>query len=158
MDEVEAVRLYRIAAEMGFVPAQYNLGVCLQTGVGGSAPDLPGAFVWMQRAADAGDADAQTNVGVALYNGLGAPVDAAAGVSYFRRAAEQGDATAMYNLAGAYEAGKGVNRDLRKGLGWLKRARDAGLPDAGERLAELSAACTPGQRVVYGLGEPALRK
>ena len=141
----EAVRLYRIAAEMGHTGSQYQLGTCLQHGEG--VPYNPvEAFKWFKRASDAGDAAAQCMVGCALDNGLGVPEDKAAGVMYYRRAADQGDATAMYNLGAYYQNGDGVLRDMPQAVAWLTRARDAGRVEAVTALAKVAPLLTPAQR------------
>ena len=141
----EAARLWRIAAEMGFVPAQYYLGDCLQQGEG--VPYNPvEAFKWLKRAADAGDADAQCNVGFALLYGHGVPEDKAAGVLYFRRGADQGHADAMCNLAICYSKGDGVPRDTPQAVAWLTRARDAGSSGAATRLAKIAPFLTAATR------------
>ena len=141
----DAVRLYRIAAEMGHALAQYMLGQCLQCGEG--VPYNPvEAFKWMKHAADAGQADAQRTVGYALRNGLGVPEDKAAGIVYYRRAAHQGDATAMYNLGLCYKNGDCVPRDMPQAFAWYTRARDAGEPSAAKALAEIAPHLIPAQR------------
>ena len=141
----QAARLYRIAAEMGYSLAQYELGMCLQHGEG--VPYNPvEAFTWFKHAADAGNADAQCNVGFALRNGHGVPEDKVAGVVYYRRAADQGHAEAMYNLGVCYRDGDGVPQDNAQAVAWYTRARDAGDPDAATRLAEIAPLLTPAQR------------
>ena len=52
-NSVEAVRLYKIAAEMGHVQAQFNYGLRLQHGDGIPCNPVE-AFTWLKRAADAG--------------------------------------------------------------------------------------------------------
>ena len=150
-DPVEAVRLYNIAAEMGFAEAQFSYGLCLQCGEG--VPYNPvDAFTWLKRAADAGLADAQCNVGHALETGHGVEEDKALGVVYLRRAVDQGDATAMYNLGIFYAKGAGVPRDPSLAVLWLKRAHDAGEPDAKKLLAALTASLSPSEVPVMGAG------
>ena len=150
-DPVEAVRLYKISAEMGYVKAQFNYGLCLQRGEG--IPCNPvGAFTWLKRAADAGHAAAQCKVGLALQFGHGVEEDKALGVVYYRRAADQGNATAMYNLGICYRDGDGVPRDPSLAVLWLKRAHDAGEPDAKKSLAVLTASLSPSEVPAMGAG------
>ena len=141
----EAVRLYRIAAEMGHSYSQFGLGMCLMRGEG--VPYNPvEAIKWMKRAADAGDAGAQSKVGYALATGLGVPEDKAAAVVYYRRAAEQGDAEAMCRLAVCYSKGDGVPQDVPQSVAWMTRARDAGWPAAAKNLSKIAPLLTPAQR------------
>ena len=150
-NSVEAVRLYKISAEMGFAEAQFSYGLCLQRGDGIPCNPVE-AFTWLKRAADAGFADAQCNVGLALETGHGVEEDKALGVVYLRRAVDQGDATAMYNLGIFYAKGAGVPRDPSLAVLWLKRAHDAGEPDAKKLLAALTASLSPSEVPVMGAG------
>ena len=138
---LEAARLFRIAAEMGYPLAQYMLGLCLQFGEG--VPYNPvEAFKWLKRAADAGHAKAQCNVGASLGTGHGVPEDKTAAVVYFRRAADKGEAQAMFNLGLSYRDGYGVPQNLAQAVAWYTRARDAGVPSA-EHLATITPLLTP---------------
>ena len=150
-DPVEAVRLYKIAAEMGYAKSQYNLGICLQHGDGTPCNPVE-AYTWLKRAADAGHAGAQCGVGFALKNGHGVDEDKALGVVYYRRSADQGIATAMYNLGNCYAQGAGVPRDPSLAVLWLKRAIDAGQPDAKNVLAALAASLSPSEVPAMGAG------
>ena len=150
-DPVEAARLYKIAAEMGYADAQYNYGVSLQRGEGVPCNPVE-AFTWLKRAADAGYADAQCSVGFALKNGYGVDEDKALGVVYYRRAADQGHATAMYNLGNCYAQGAGVPRDPSLAVLWLKRALDAGDSDAKYGFALLAASLSPSEVPAMGAG------
>ena len=150
-NSVEAVRLYKIAAEMGDAYAQFSYGLRLQHGDG--APCNPvEAFTWLKRAADAGDSDAQCNVGAALETGHGVEEDKALGVVYYRRSADQGIAAAMNNLGTCYGSGAGVPRDPSLAVLWLKRAHDAGDPDASNNLAVLAANLSPSEVPSMGAG------
>ena len=150
-NSVEAARLYKIAAEMGFVDAQYNYGVCLQLG-DGVPRDPVDAFTWLKRAADAGLAEAQCKVGTSLQTGYGVEEDKALSVVYYRRSADQGNATAMCNLGRCYAEGAGVPRDPSAAVLWLKRAHDAGNPDASKNFTLLIATLTPSEVPVMGAG------
>ena len=150
-DPVETVRLYTIAAEMGYAKAQNCLGICLLHGEG--APRDPvGGFTWLKRAADAGHAAAQNSVGHALLTGHGVEEDKALAVVYYRRSADQGNATAMNNVGVCYRDGNGVPRNPSVAVLWLKRAHDAGYPDAAKNLALLAASLSPSEVPAMGAG------
>ena len=74
LDDAEAVRWYRLAAEQGDATAQNNLGVAYNNGEG-VPPDDAEAVRWYRLAAEQGDATAQNNLGVAYGNGEGVPQD-----------------------------------------------------------------------------------
>ena len=61
-----AVEWHTKAAEAGLPPAMYNLGLCLDQGVGVAAPDYPAAASWYRRGADTGDGEAAQNL-AAMY-------------------------------------------------------------------------------------------
>ena len=150
-DPVEAVRLYKIAAEMGFAKAQFNLGMCLQRGEGVPCNPVEG-FTWLKRAADAGDADAQNQVGFALRTGHGVEEDKVSAVVYYRWSADQGNEIGMYNLGSCYAQGIGVPRDPSLAVLWMKRAHVAGYPDAVKNLAALAASLSASEVSSMGAG------
>ncbi len=69
-DYTRAVRLWRLLAEKGDGPSQYNLGQMYYTGQG-IRQNFTEAFKWYSRAAEQGIADAQINVGIAYAIGRG---------------------------------------------------------------------------------------
>jgi len=71
-DSAEAVRWYRMAAEQGLAPAQFNLGVLFDEGTGVPEDDSQAAS-WYRRAAEQGHPDAQLNLGIlyAIGSGVG---------------------------------------------------------------------------------------
>ena len=150
-DSVEAMRLYKIAAEMGLANAQYNYGLRLQHGDGTPCNPVE-ALTWLKRAADAGHAGAQCNVGHALQTGHGVEEDKALGVMYYRLSADQGNVTAMCNLGVCYRDGNGVPRDPSAAVLWLKRAHDAGDPNAKESFTSLVGSLSPSEVSAMGAG------
>ena len=73
-DEREAAAWYRLAAERGHAPAQFNLGVRHGQGRGVEANDGLAAW-WYRQAAEQGHAAAQFNLGVRHAHGDGVPQD-----------------------------------------------------------------------------------
>ena len=73
-DEVEAVKWYRKAADQGYHPAQFTLGVNYAAGVG-VAKDVIQAISWYRKAADQGNEFAQTSLGNRYTLGDGVPKD-----------------------------------------------------------------------------------
>ena len=62
-DQARAVRLYRRAAEQGFVPAWNNLGVAYALGRGVARDDAQ-TVAWLRKASERGFALAQNTLGV----------------------------------------------------------------------------------------------
>jgi TPR repeat protein len=73
-DEVEAVKWYRKAADQGYHPAQFALGVNYADGIG-VVKDVAEAIRWYRKAADQGNEFAQTALGVRYTLGDGVPKD-----------------------------------------------------------------------------------
>jgi tetratricopeptide (TPR) repeat protein len=61
LDDAEALKWYRKAAEQGHVSAQYNLGVMYGKGEG-VTQDYAEALKWYRKAAEQGHAKAQNNL------------------------------------------------------------------------------------------------
>lgn len=73
-NDAEAATWYRRAADQGYAPAQFNLGVMLGAGRGVPKDDVEAAK-WYRKAAEQGDAGAQFNLGARYNNGRGVPQD-----------------------------------------------------------------------------------
>ena len=74
LDDIEAVRWFRKAAEQGLADAQFLLGWAYYHGQG-VPQDFAEAARWFRRAADQGDANAQYYLAFRYYNGQGVPRD-----------------------------------------------------------------------------------
>ncbi|MCZ6589376.1 MAG: tetratricopeptide repeat protein [Alphaproteobacteria bacterium] len=122
---VPRAELYRLAAEQGYAPAQYQLGLMYDTGHG-LPQDYTKAVRWYRLAADQGHSDAQFNVGAMYYNGFGVPQDYGEALKWFRRGAEQRDAQAQSLLGAMYGAGFGVPQDDTEALKWYRLATKQG--------------------------------
>jgi len=131
-DFAAAIIAWRPLAEAGDMRAQFGLGVMLERGGAGVAPDLAAAREWYRRAAEAGFASAQFN----LANALRAD-DPKAAVRWYRAAAAQGMASAQFNLGRSFETGTGVARDYEQAAIWYRRAAEQGDIDAQIGLAGL---------------------
>jgi len=106
-DYVEAARLYRLAAEQGYVHAQFQLGVKLSKGQG-VKQDYVEAARWFRLAAEQGNVHAQFELGEMLLYGIGVIRDRAAAVRFYRLAAAQGDKEAQSRIA-LYESSVSLN-------------------------------------------------
>ncbi len=129
IDLLEAAQLYRRAAEMGFVPAQNNLALMYENGIGVHMNLLEAAH-WFQSAAEAGFVQSQHSFGEMLLDGRGVAKDTLAGASWIQRAANQGHKSACIHLAQMYWEGVDVPREPIKALVWAIRAETLGAPGA----------------------------
>jgi hypothetical protein len=113
------------AAEGGHLNAQYNTGVCYDTGKGVEV-DNEAAVAWFKTAAERGDRAAQSNLGVALAKGRGTPQNYELAAEWYQRAAGQGYAIAMVNLGALYDGGDGVEKDHARANILYREAMEVG--------------------------------
>lgn len=84
-----AVRYFRKAAEQGYAPAQFNLGVCYANGAG-VEKDMVEAVKWFRKAAEKGMPEAQWAMAGCYAGGEGVEKDMGEAVRWARKAARQG--------------------------------------------------------------------
>ena len=135
-DFAQALTWYRRAADKGFAPAQFNLGLAYELGRGVPADDRQ-AFKHYLLAAEQGFAAAQFNVGNMYSSGRGVGQDLFEANLWFKQAAEKGVVEAQFNLGLAYEAGRGVKKDEVQAVRWYKQAADRGFARAQYNLGLL---------------------
>jgi TPR repeat protein/nucleoid-associated protein YgaU len=135
-DHAEALKWYRRAADKGFAPALFNLGVAYEQGLGVTADDMQ-AFRYYLRAAEQGFTRAQFSVGNMYVAGRGTKQDFFEANLWFRQAADSGLIEAQFNLGFAYEAGNGVQKDFTQAARWYKQAADRGYARAQYNLGLL---------------------
>ena len=142
LDDAEAVKWFRNAAEQGDSDAQCVMGLIYFNGYGYLYDDydeetrsrvwsnrfLPDqnrcdykeAEKWLLKSAEQGNSDGQYQLGVMnqrCSNEHGA-------FEWYRKAAEQGHPDAMESLGMMYESGIGVLRDYVEALKWYRKAAD----------------------------------
>ena len=135
VDEAEAVKWYKKAAEAGFPEAQTRLGYCYSKGIAVSQ-DFDKAFNWYQEAANNGDINALVDIGFFYFNGTAVDEDDAEAFTYFYKAAELGNPTAQYVVGECYFKGYGVERNKEEAFKWYYKAAENGVPDAQYYLGE----------------------
>jgi hypothetical protein len=95
----EAARLYKLAADQGYAPAQLDLGIRYDKGLGGLARDEREAVRLFKLAADQGLAAAQFTLGDFHQKGAGGLAkDEHEAARLYKLAADQGYAVAQNNL------------------------------------------------------------
>ncbi len=126
-DDEEAVRWWRLAANLGDPEAAYEYGVALLSGAGVAA-DKVAAAAEFALAAPSGHNGALYNLGVLALQGVfGGKRDEKLAADYFRRAAEAGDGNSAYSYGILLREGKGVPLDTEAAAKWLKAASDEGI-------------------------------
>ncbi len=144
VDEVEAVKWFRKAAEQNDAAAQFYLGFCYDKGQG-VAQDYVEAVKWFRKAAEQNIAEAQFNLGLRYDNGQGVAKDYVEGYKWYRKAAERNDALAQYNLGVCYANGQGVAKDYVEGYKWWLLAAGQGEERAKTAATWLEYRMTPDQ-------------
>ena len=111
LDNREALRWYRVAAEGGDAQAQNDLATMLLNELG-CERDPAQAVQWYRKSAEQGLAIAQYNLAKRYLHGDGIEQDYARALEWFRRAAVQGEAWATCEMGTMYRLGQGVERNL----------------------------------------------
>jgi uncharacterized protein len=93
-DYATAYKEFKIVADKGDAPAQYNLGVMCKNGAG-MPVDYAAAFKWFHLAADQGHVRAQSNVARMYYEGQGVKQDYVLAYMWANLAGNQGDAASL---------------------------------------------------------------
>lgn len=138
-DPEKALTLYKKAADLGYSPAQYDLGRMRELGLGGDK-DLTAATKLYEKAAGRGYAPAQMALAQMYWAGNGVPKDMESAFSWYGKAASNPvphsqKPYAQLALAEMYDKGIGTKADPDKALVYYKVAAVAGHPDAQNALA-----------------------
>ena len=139
-NKVDAVKMYRLAAELGHTKAQFKLSRKLAFGKG-VEKDKKEAREWLLKSANTGYAEAQFYLGIDYYF----EKDYTEALKWYRLAAEQGYADAEYEMGDVYNHGDygveinnyGVKVNKETALVWYRRAATQGHGKAELYLARL---------------------
>src|SRR5215510_13219451 len=121
--------LFRRSADLGYAPAQFELGMAYDAtalaGVYGIPADEPVSFQWYLKAAEQGYPNGMTIVAMAYQMGIkGAPRDRDKAVEWYEKLARSGDGYAMLQLGLIAIQRKHV----KKGGEWVRSAAELGEP------------------------------
>ncbi|KAI9489918.1 hypothetical protein BDB00DRAFT_875886 [Zychaea mexicana] len=145
VDHATAYKHYRMAAEMGYVEAEFQVGLMLSNGTGVSC-DRSEAFEWYRKAGDKDYHPALYNLGLWHLSIKDMPKAA----EYFEKAAYLGNAAAMEGLASIYlkESSAPVSsldrhrirlqqQRRKQAIQWFKKAAELGNRTAQRELGKL---------------------
>lgn len=135
-DEKQAVVCFRKAAELGYSPAQSNLGVFLKYGYG-VAKNVQEAATWFEKAALEGQVHAQFLFGRCFETGKGVDKDDKKALKWYGKAAEAGLTDAQFNLGALLYDGKRCTKDENSAFDWFIKAAEQGDPNAQYKIVEL---------------------
>jgi TPR repeat protein len=121
-----AVDWFRKSAEQGYAPAQFELGLAYNEGVGGLTKDLNTAHSWFLKSAKQGYPPAEYNVAVIYLEGIGVQQNDTEAAVWMQKAATQDYPAAEYALGMLYKSGQGVAIDDAQSQYWLDKARQHG--------------------------------
>ena len=134
--DVEAFRLWSIAAEQGNAVAQCELAACYSNGKG-VEQNKNEMVKWERKAAEQGYAKAQYYLGNSYAVGAGdLAQNYEEAIKWYRKAAEQGYAEAQNWLGLCYWDGKGVEKNLVTANQWFLKAAELGYDWAQFNLAK----------------------
>ncbi len=127
-NDTEALRYYRIAAEVGIAEAQSLLGHAIMDGAGVPQNRQEG-MRWVLKAAENGWVAAQNTSAYSYYIGDGVEQDYRESARWYRASAEQGNAYGENGLALMYRDGLGVRQDHFEAFRWFEKAAQQGYSD-----------------------------
>jgi uncharacterized protein len=132
-NDVELFRKLSVKAEAGSAPAQYNLGMLYNNGIG-TTKDPRRAFEWFEKSATAGDPLASYKVGC-YYDGQFpgvVPVDLEKALQSKLVSARAGYSRAQHDVGAAYF----LKKDYGEAVKWWSAAAEQGEPYSLVALAE----------------------
>ena len=124
-NQAKAMELYRLAADLGCVMAQTNLGWKYTFGDSVNR-DYGKALHWFRRAAGQGYSTAQCGLAFMYRFGHGVPKDDAEAVRLYHLAAENGNRRARCTLGHLYAHGECVTKDEAEALRHYRMAAEQG--------------------------------
>ena len=141
-DLKKAFELNMKAANMGYAPAQVEVGFAYSLGFGIERNDQL-SFEWYLKAAKQGDSGAQRNVGLNYAEGKGVAVNYIEAKKWLDEYSRKSGKNAIIELAEKYEKGKGFSINLDKALFWYERAVLVGYQQAQTKVNELKNKLSP---------------
>ncbi|KAJ3057276.1 hypothetical protein HK097_009935 [Rhizophlyctis rosea] len=138
-DPSYAYDLFSKAAQLGYAPSEYKLGLCYEYGLLNLPIDARRSIAWYTRAAEKGDPEAELALSGWYLTGAEGILKQSDQEAYLwaRKAADKGLAKAEYAVGYYSENGVGVRPDLEEARRWYLRASGQGNKKAITRLREM---------------------
>ncbi|KAJ3223324.1 hypothetical protein HK099_001298 [Clydaea vesicula] len=129
------------AAQLGYSPSQYKLGLCYEYGLLNLPINPRRSIAWYSRSAESGDPEAELALSGWYLTGAEGILTQSDTEAYLwaRKAADKGLAKAEYAVAYYTENGVGVVADMEEARKWYLRAAGQGNKRAILRLKELKS-------------------
>jgi TPR repeat protein len=118
----ELLRMQRMQADQGQLPAQTGLAEILYWGARGMERDQAGAAHYWHLAAAQGDVPSMSNLGGLYLKGEGVEQDYESALYWYEKAAEHEHVRALNGLGAMYFQANGVTQNLSKAYGYFQRA------------------------------------
>lgn len=134
-DMTKAIRLYRMAGELGHIYALHNLAVAYTIG-DGVPKDAQKALQYRKKAAEAGSLADMTDLASQYLTGKDVKEDKEEALRLYNEAVAKGYPQAQHNLAFLYASGDKVPRDPHKAFKLYSQAAEKGYPKAITNLAQ----------------------
>ena len=125
----EAIRWLRRAADLGYAPAEYELGLAYGSGYANGRNDDEVARLYYDKGLKKNYALAQFGIAGLIEN-----ADPAKAVAFYRQSAAQGWDRAMDYLARAYLKGRGVERNPAQAAEWARKSYELGGSEMSQHL------------------------
>ncbi|GAA6020878.1 hypothetical protein JCM8202_005479 [Rhodotorula sphaerocarpa] len=138
-DPAQAREFFTQAAQLGYPPSQYKLGLCYEFGALTCVVDPRRSIAWYTRAAERNEPNAELALSGWYLTGSDGVLKQSDSEAYLwaRRAANKGLPKAEYAVGYYAEVGIGVKADMEEAKRWYMRAAAQGNKRAMQRLTEL---------------------
>lgn len=134
-----ARELFTQAAQYGYAPSQFKLGLAYENGFLNCPVDPRRSIAWYSKAAEQGDVEAEFALSGWYLTGADGvlPQNDKEAYLWARKAADRGSAKAEYAVGYYTETGTGVPQNLEEAKRWYMRAAAQNYRKAMQRLTEL---------------------
>ncbi|KAI8639556.1 hypothetical protein BD408DRAFT_392013 [Parasitella parasitica] len=134
-----ARELFTQAAQYGYAPSQFKLGLAYENGFLNCPVDPRRSIAWYSKAAEQGDVEAEFALSGWYLTGAEGVLPQSDNEAYLwaRKAADRGIAKAEYAVGYYTETGTGVRQNLDEAKRWYMRAAAQNYRRAMQRLTEL---------------------
>jgi len=130
----KAVEFFSKSADLGFIPAIFNLGQCYFRGEG-VRQNYETAIQYWIKAADEGSALSQYEMGYSCEFGEGVPINIYRAIEYYSKAADQGHPRALYDMGDSYFSGRGGSpKDWKIAIMYYLKSAEQGIEKAKTKL------------------------